>query len=244
MVGTESSAIAAMVAMGCFMRSIWHRKTPGLLPVGSNNFLPSKSPSDVGERNFSIDDWTSVCYLSIMSTELSIDPNFDKQAVFQLLARFDLSAGDLADVFASYLTIRPAKDVDLASLRGALKKRGTATQIEVLKAAGRLLTSEEMGERLGLASRQSIHNLKLKGKLLAISFDNRRGDYFPEFQLDGAGVRDWIPEILKRIPDGWSALAFLTARRKELGGIPFLMHVLQAPSKASEVIAAAEAYAS
>ena len=206
--------------------------------------MRSKSPRDVGERHFSIDEWTSNYYLSIMSTELSIDPNFDKQAVFQLLARFDLSAGDLADVFASYLTIRPAKDVDLASLRGALKKRGTATQIEVLKAAGRLLTSEEMGERLGLASRQSIHNLKLKGKLLAISFDNRRGDYFPEFQLDGAGVRDWIPEILKRIPDGWSALAFLTARRKELGGIPFLMHVLQVPSKASEVIAAAEAYAS
>ncbi|MFZ4780570.1 MAG: hypothetical protein ACOYM3_34895, partial [Terrimicrobiaceae bacterium] len=37
MVGTESSAIAAMVAMGCFMRPIWHRRTPGLLPVGSNN---------------------------------------------------------------------------------------------------------------------------------------------------------------------------------------------------------------
>jgi hypothetical protein len=98
-----------------------------------------------------------------MSTELSLDPKFDKQAVFQLLAKFDLSAGDLADVFASYLAIRPAKDVDLESLRGALKKRGTASQIEVLKATGRLLTSEEIGERLGLASRQSVHNLKLKG---------------------------------------------------------------------------------
>jgi hypothetical protein len=179
-----------------------------------------------------------------MSTELSLDPKFDKQAVFQLLAKFDLSAGDLADVFASYLAIRPAKDVDLESLRGALKKRGTASQIEVLKATGRLLTSEEISERLGLASRQSVHNLKLKGKLLAISFDNRRGDYFPEFQLDGAGVRDWIPEILKCIPDGWAALAFLTARREELGGIPFLMHVLQTPSKASEMVAAAETYAS
>ena len=44
-----------------------------------------------------------------------------KPTVFPLLARFDLSAGDLAGVFASDLTIRPAKDVDLASLRGALK---------------------------------------------------------------------------------------------------------------------------
>ena len=178
-----------------------------------------------------------------MSNELSVDPNFDKQAVFQLLARFNLSAGDLAEVFASYLTIHPAKDADIESLRAALKKRGTTSQIEVLKVAGRLLTSEEMGERLGMASRQSVHNLKLKGKLLAISFENRRGDYFPEFQLDGAAVRDWIPELLKRIPDGWSALAFLTARRKEMGEIPFLMHVLQTPSKASEMISAADTYA-
>ncbi len=179
-----------------------------------------------------------------MSTQMLINPNFDKQAVFQMLTKFDLSAGEMADVFASYLTIRPAKDDDLESLRGALKKRGTATQIEVLKVAGRLLNSREMGERLGLASRQSVHNLKLKGKLLAVSFENRRGDYFPEFQRDGAAVREWIPELLKRIPDGWSALGFLTARRKELGGLPFLTHILQTPSQASEMLAAADIHVS
>jgi len=179
-----------------------------------------------------------------MSNELSVDPTFDKQAVFQLLAKFNLSAGDLADVFASYLTVHPARNVDLESLRGALKKRGTATQIEVLKAAGRLLTAQEMGERLGLSSRQSVHNLKLKRRLLAVSFENRRGDYFPEFQLDGAAVREWISELLQRIPDGWSALAFLTARRKELGGISFLTSILQDPSKASEMLAAADTYVS
>lgn len=179
-----------------------------------------------------------------MSKQLALDPSFDKQSVFQLLARFNLSAGDLADVFSSYLTIHPPKENDIDSLRGALKKRGTNSQIEVLKTTGRLLTSEEIKERLGLSSRQSIHNLKLKGKLLAISFENRRGDYFPEFQLDGSGVREWIPELLKRIPNSWSALAFLTARRKDLEGVSFLMHILQDPSKVADMMTAADAYAS
>jgi hypothetical protein len=237
-----------VVSPGTRLHNIWgnprERAELSNCPARLSNRLSFVTHPGVAEFVFAIDKWTISCYPSNMSTELSIDPNFDKQAVFQLLARFDLSAGDLADVFASYLTVRPARDVDLESLRGALKKRGTTAQIEVLKAVGRLLTSDEMGARLGLASRQSVHNLKLKGKLLAISFENRRGYYFPEFQLDGAGVRGWIPEILKRIPDGWTALAFLAARRKELGGIPFLMHVLQTPSKAPELIAAAEAYAS
>ena len=179
-----------------------------------------------------------------MSKQLTLDPSFDKQSVFQLLARFNLSAGDLADVFASYLTIHPPKENDLDSLRGALKKRGTNSQIEVLKTAGCLLTSDKIKARLGLASRQTIHNLKLKGKILAISFENRRGDYFPEFQLDGASIREWIPELLKRIPDAWSALAFLTARRTDLGGVSFLMHILQDSSKTPEMLAAADAYVS
>ena len=179
-----------------------------------------------------------------MSKQLALDPSFDKQSVFQLLARFNLSAGDLADVFASYLTIHPPKENDIDSLRGALKKRGTNSQIEVLKTTGRLLTSEEIKERLGLASRQTIHNLKLKGKILSISFENRRGDYFPEFQLDEAGIRKWIPELLHRIPDTWSALAFLTARRTDLGGVSFLMHILQDCSRTQEMLAAADAYAS
>jgi hypothetical protein len=179
-----------------------------------------------------------------MSNELAVDPKFDKQAVFQLLAKFNLSPGDLADVFASYLTVRSAQSADLESLRGALRKRGTVAQIEVLKATGRLLSAEEMRERLGFSSRQSVHNQKLKERLLAITFQNRRGDHFPEFQLDGTAVREWIPELLARIPDGWSALAFLTARREELGGNSFLTSILQDPSKTSEMLAAADTYVS
>lgn len=94
--------------------------------------MSSTTTSDVSETGFRVDEWRSHCHVSIMFTRLLLESNFDKQAVFQLLAKSHLSAGDLADVFASYLTIRPAKDVDLESLRGALKKRGTARQIEVL----------------------------------------------------------------------------------------------------------------
>ncbi len=179
-----------------------------------------------------------------MSTDLTIDPNFDKQAVFQLLAKFNLSAGDMADVFASYLTLHPPTSRDLGTLRGALKQRGTSAQIELLRASGRLLSTEEMTKKLGLSSRQTVHNLKARKKLLAISFENRRGEYFPEFQLDGSAVREWVPQLLQRISDGWSALAFLTAGRKELNGASYLSQVLQAPSAAGEMLAAADAYVS
>ncbi|MDD5201430.1 MAG: hypothetical protein PHC88_16690 [Terrimicrobiaceae bacterium] len=179
-----------------------------------------------------------------MSTDLTLDPDFDKQAVFQLLAKFNLSAGDMAEVFASYLTLHPPTFRDLAALRGALKQRGTSAQIELLRAAGRLLNTEEIAEKLGLASRQSVHNLKARKKLLAISFENRRGDYFPEFQLDGSAVREWVAPLLQRISDGWSALAFLTAGRREFNGASYLTRVLQHPPAADELLAAADAYVS
>jgi hypothetical protein len=95
--------------------------------------------------------------LSIMPGDLSVDLAFNKRDVFQLLAKFDLWAGHLADVFASYPNVHPARDADRESSRGALRKRVTASQIEVLKAAGRLPTANEIGKRLGLSSRRSVH---------------------------------------------------------------------------------------
>jgi len=179
-----------------------------------------------------------------MSKELTIDPDFDKQAVFQLLAKFNLSAGDVAEVFTSYLTLHPPTDRDLGSFRDALKKRGTQAQIEVLKAAGPLLTSEEIREKLGMASRQTIHNHKKTKSLLSISFPNRKGDYFPAFQVDGHEVRAWIPQLLQRIGHGWSALSFLTAKRRDLKGASYLDEVLKDPESISMMLAAADSYVS
>jgi hypothetical protein len=168
----------------------------------------------------------------------------DREVIYQLLSKFNLSAGDLAEVIASYLRDHPAQPNELKAWRGALKKRGTSAQIEILKSTGRLLTTQDVGQQLHLDSRTSVNNLKHKGRLLAVSFQNRRGDYFPEFQFDGAAVREWIPELLTRIPDGWSALSFLTARRPELNGGSFLAAIQKDSSKAVEVLAAADAYVS
>lgn len=173
---------------------------------------------------------------------MSTSASADREVVYRLLSKFKLPAGDLAYVVASYLEEHPAQPSELESWRGALKKRGTSAQIEILKSAGRLLTTEQVRERLGLASRTSVNNSKLKGRLLAISYQSRRGDHFPEFQFDGAAVREWVPALLERIPEGWSALSFLTARRPEWGGTSFLTAILQDPSKAGDMLAAADVY--
>lgn len=191
-----------------------------------------------------VDNWTDLNYSSIMSKELSIDPAFDKQAVFQLLSKFNLSAGDVAEVFASYLNLHPPTAKDLGSFRGSLRQRGNRGQIEILNAIGPLLTSDQIKDKLGLASRQSIHNYKKNKALLSVSFENRRGDYFPAFQLDGAEIRPWIPQLLKPLPNGWSALAFLTARRKDLDGGSFLTAVLENQKMVPAMLAAADAYVS
>jgi len=179
-----------------------------------------------------------------MSTALTVDPKFEKQAAFQLLAKFDLPAGEMAEVFASYLKLRPATFRDLKGLRGALKQRGTAAQNDILQRAGKILSTEEMAERLGLSSRQSVHNLKARKRLLTISFANRRGEYFPAFQIDAGSVREWVPHVLERVPDGWAALAFLTAGRKEFDGESYLTRVIQNSEAAGEMLAAADAYIS
>ncbi len=176
-----------------------------------------------------------------MSTALTVDPKFEKQAAFQLLAKFDLSVGEMAEVFASYLNVRPATARDLKGLRGALKLRGTAAQADILQRAGQLLSTEETAESLGLSSRQSVHNLKAKKKLLAVSFADRRGEYFPAFQFDGSTVREWVPQLLERIPDGWAALAFLTAGRKDFDGESYLTRLLRGSTAAEDLLAAADA---
>ena len=160
------------------------------------------------------------------------------------MSKFDLSAGDVAEIFSSYLSLRPPTAKDLGSFRAALKNRGTQAQIEILKATGPLLTSDEIRKKLGVASRQTIHNYKKDLALLSISFSNRKGDYFPAFQVDGHEVRSWIPQLLQRITDGWAALSFLTAKRRDLNGTSYLETVLKDSAKIPMMLAAADAYVS
>ena len=176
--------------------------------------------------------------------KLSDDQTKDKEAIFRLLSKFNLSAGDVAEIFAAYLLEHPAKEKDLDRLRSALKLGATARQARIIAAAGELLTSEQVADLLGYRGRQTANNKKRTGELLAISFPNRRGDFFPSFQFEGSHVRPWAPELLKRIPNGWSALAFLTAKYDHLQGQSWLETLSSDPSIVNELLAAADAYVS
>lgn len=180
----------------------------------------------------------------IEEPQLVDQPSKDKQVVFQLLSKFHLSAGDVAEVFALYLLKHPADEEDLDQLRLALRCGATEKQARIIAAAGGLLTSEEVAKLLGYGGRQTPNNKKRSGKLLTVSFPNRRGDFFPRCQFEGSHVRSWVSELLKRIPNGWSALAFLTAKRERIDGESFLQMILGDPSRIQEMLEAADAYVS
>jgi hypothetical protein len=93
-----------------------------------------------------------------------------------LLSKFDLSPGAFAEVFVAYLNDHPAKDADLDAFRRALRGRATEAQKRILDATGPLLTSEEIGNRLGYNSgRRMPNNMKRDRELLAISVAQKRG---------------------------------------------------------------------
>jgi hypothetical protein len=180
----------------------------------------------------------------IDEAQLLDDQTKDKQVVFRLLWKFNLSAGDVAEIFAAYLLKHPANEKDLDRLRSALRLGATERQARTIAAAGELLTSEQVADLLGYRGRQTANNKKRSGELLAISFPNRRGGFFPSFQFEGSRVRPWIPELLKRIPNAWSALAFLTAKYDSLEGRSWLDVLGADSSRVDELLAAADAYVS
>jgi hypothetical protein len=100
----------------------------------------------------------------------------DQRTVLRLLSKFDLSPGAFAEVFVAYLNVHPAKDADLDAFRRALRGRATEAQKRILDATGPLLTSEEIGDRLGYNSgRRMPNNMKRDRELLAISVAQKRG---------------------------------------------------------------------
>jgi hypothetical protein len=181
---------------------------------------------------------------TIEEAPLLDDQTSDKKVVFRLLLKFNLSAGDVAEIFAEYLQEHPPKKEDLETLRHALRVGANEAQAQIVQAAGGVLSSEEVTELLGYGSRQTTNNKKRSGELLAVSFPNRKGDFFPHCQFDGGQVKPWIPDLVKHFSNGWSALAFLTARREDLDGRSWLDLIRKEPSKATELLIAADAYVS
>ena len=186
----------------------------------------------------------TVAEANLGEQHFSADPNGDRRVVFRLLSKFDLSAGDVAEIFAAYLATHPAGEKDLERLRAALRSGATENQARIIAAAGGLLTSEQVAELLGYGSRQTSNNKKRSGELIAVSLPNRRGDFFPRCQFDGSHVKPWVRELLKRIPDSWSALGFVTAKYEDLNGLSWLDVVREDPSRVEDLLGAADEYVS
>ena len=146
---------------------------------------------------------TATAEAKIEEPKLVDDPRKDKQVVFQLLSKFNLSPGDVAEIFAAYLLKHPADEEDLDRLRLALRCGATESQARIIAAAGGLLTSEEVAELLGygVVRRQTIRSAAANywrflsrteevtfshaASLKAHTFGPGSLNYLNEFQMDG-----------------------------------------------------------
>ena len=82
-----------------------------------------------------------------------------------------------------------------------------------------LIGSEEVARRIGVKTRQSVHQRLKKGQL--IGFDGaRRGAMFPEEQFDERGrTLSGIAEVRALMPDGYTAWMWLTTPLAALGDV-------------------------
>lgn len=183
--------------------------------------------------------------MSGMSGTSTLEAPSPEATLFGVVTQVQPSIAQLAKVFGAYLDTHPAKPRDLPGLQAALIRRGTAAQMQILERANSpLLGTAQVEKELGIR-RQSVNERKKNGQLLAIAFAGRRGDFFPAFQFDGSAVWSWIPQLLERVSEGWAALSFLSAPRKELNGQSHLQRIQAGAADSIEaMLEDAEAYRS
>ncbi len=105
-----------------------------------------------------------------------------------------------------------AKRVDADEARKRLDARTTRADER------NLLTSDEMAERLGLKTRQSVHDRLKSGRLIGWE-GARRGYVLPAGQLDDRDKPLAGLDIVRgHFPDGYSAWVWLTTPLKALDG--------------------------
>lgn len=82
------------------------------------------------------------------------------------------------------------------------------------------LTTDEVRSRLGLRSRQAVHALRERGRLVARTFGNTT--LFPAWQLDGPGLRADLSALLGTLrrfsADAVACDRVMRLPRSELGG--------------------------
>ena len=144
--------------------------------------------------------------------------------VAALVAHPDAVRSALA-VAADVLTIDDEARPGVETIAGARPVR-----VEAEEAAGRmaertragapetLLTSDEMAERVGLKTRQSVHDWLKKGRIVGWR-RARRGHVFPAGQLDERGrPLDGLDRVMGLFDDGYAAWVWLTTELPSLDG--------------------------
>ena len=81
-----------------------------------------------------------------------------------------------------------------------------------------LLTSDELAERVGLKTRQSVHEWRKKGRIVGWQ-GAKRGYVYPARQFDRRGrPLDGLERIVPHFSDGYTAWIWLTTPRPSLNG--------------------------
>lgn len=84
---------------------------------------------------------------------------------------------------------------------------------------GQLLNSDELAERLGLKTRQSVHDWLHKGKVVGWRGAEQREFVFPAGQLNDRGMPvDGLERVVPYFGDGFAAWIWLTTPRSSLDG--------------------------
>ena len=144
--------------------------------------------------------------------------------VAALVAHPDAVRSALA-VAADVLTLDDEAGSGIETIAGGEPARvGAEEAAEKLAARTResapetLLTSDELASRVGLKTRQSVHDWLKKGRIVGWR-GARRGHVFPAGQLDGRGRPfDGLDRVAVLFDDGYAAWVWLTTGLSSLDG--------------------------
>ena len=140
----------------------------------------------------------------------------------------DDEAGSGAEIIAG----AEPKRVGAEEAPGRLAARTRESEAETL------LTSDELAARVGLKTRQSVHDWLKKGRIVGWR-GARRGHVFPAGQLDERSRPfDGLDQVAGRFDDGYAAWVWLTTELSSLDGTTPL--ALLAGGEIDRVVKAAE----
>lgn len=99
---------------------------------------------------------------------------------------------------------------------GAVRRQAAVSEF----IAGSLTTEQAVGRLPGATTRQAVHRLRDRGRLLGRTIGN--ATWFPAWQFGDAGLRDDLPRVLTALrsftSDALAADRIMRLPREELGG--------------------------